>query len=50
MDWVLVLLVILLIVVLTAFLMGMLPYPIGLLVLLVLIGMRIVQSRNKTPR
>jgi 1,4-dihydroxy-2-naphthoate octaprenyltransferase len=46
-DWYLVLIGILLIATLTAFFTGLFPYPFGVLLLLVLFGIRLMRKREK---
>jgi dihydroxy-acid dehydratase len=48
MDWILVVIGLSLIATLTAFLLGLIPYPIGWIVLLLLFALRVMQIKNKT--
>lgn len=47
MDWILVVIGLSLIATLTAFLLGIIPYPIGWIVLLLLFALRVMQIKHK---
>lgn len=47
MDWILVLIGVSLIATLIAYLLGIIPYPIGWIVLMLLFGIRVMQIKNK---
>lgn len=50
MDWVLILIGVSLVATLLAYFLGIIPYPIGWIVLLLLFGIRAIQIKNKTKK